>query len=171
MNNSDLTVSAASRGAVDYLRVHVQSRVDLRVAHPEAALDETIAESFPASNLPTSDPNPDDPGTFCNASAPLAVTTEGIGWWPHSTPPAHAENRSLVLFDSGDEIVVQGGENGIRFLLVSGQPLEGPVAWYGPVVMNTQAELQQAFDELERGTFLKDDHRESRVTLAHGNKA
>jgi redox-sensitive bicupin YhaK (pirin superfamily) len=95
-------------------------------------------------------------GTFCNASEPLAVPTEGVGWWPHATPPAEAGNRSLVLFDRGDELVVQGGENGIRFLLVSGQPLQEPVAWYGPIVMNTQAEIQQAFNELERGTFLKD---------------
>jgi redox-sensitive bicupin YhaK (pirin superfamily) len=59
------------------------------------------------------------------------------------------------LFDRGDEVVVPGGENGIRFLLVSGQPLREPVAWYGPIVMNTQAELRQAFDELDQGTFLK----------------
>ena len=59
----------------------------------------------------------------------------------------------MILFDRGDEVVVQGGEHGIRFLLVSGQPLQEPVAWYGPIVMNTQAELRQAFDELERGTF------------------
>ena len=50
-----------------------------------------------------------------------------------------------------------GGENGIRFLLVSGQPLQEPVAWYGPIVMNTKAELRNTFDELERGTFLKHD--------------
>jgi len=50
---------------------------------------------------------------------------------------------------------VQAGEDGIRFLLVSGKPLEEPVAWYGPIVMNTQQELQQAFRELEQGTFLK----------------
>ena len=53
-------------------------------------------------------------------------------------------NRSLVLFDRGDEVVVQAGEQGIRFLLVSGKPLEEPVAWYGPIVMNTEAELRQA---------------------------
>jgi redox-sensitive bicupin YhaK (pirin superfamily) len=82
------------------------------------------------------------------------VPTEGVGWWPHATPPAQVDNRSLVLFDRGDEVVVQGGDNGIRFLLVSGQPLKEPVAWYGPIVMNTQSELRQAFDELERGTFL-----------------
>jgi len=66
-----------------------------------------------------------------------------------------AENRSLILFDSGDEVAVQAGEEGVRFLLVSGQPLREPVAWYGPIVMNTQAQLREAFDELEKGTFLK----------------
>ena len=98
----------------------------------------------------------DGSGTFCNASEPLAVPTENTGWWPHTTPRPDVDNRSLILFDRGDEVVVQAGENGIRFLMVSGQPLREPVAWYGPIVMNTQAELRQAFDDLERGTFLKD---------------
>ena len=93
-------------------------------------------------------------GKFCNASGPLAVPTEGVGWLD-TTPPTEADNRSLVLFDRGDEVEVQAGEDGIRFLLVSGKPLEEPVAWYGPIVMNTQQQLQQAFEELERGTFLK----------------
>jgi quercetin 2,3-dioxygenase len=93
-------------------------------------------------------------GTFRNASEPLAVPTERVGSWPDTAPATEVENRSLVLFDRGDEVVVQGGENGVRFLLVSGRPLEEPVAWYGPIVMNTQAELRRAFEELERGTFL-----------------
>jgi redox-sensitive bicupin YhaK (pirin superfamily) len=93
-------------------------------------------------------------GKFCNASAPLAVPTEPVGW-ADTTPPVAADNRSLVLFDRGDEVTVQAGDQGIRFLLVSGKPLREPVAWYGPIVMNTQAELQQAYQELERGTFLK----------------
>lgn len=93
-------------------------------------------------------------GKFCNASAPLAVPTEGVGW-SDTTPPAEAENRSLVLFDSGDEVAVEAGDDGIRFLLVSGKPLGEPVAWSGPIVMNTQEELRQAFDELQRGMFLK----------------
>jgi len=93
-------------------------------------------------------------GKFCNASAPLAVPTESVGW-ADVTPPSQAENRSLVLFDSGDEVAVQAGDEGMRFLLVSGKPLEEPVAWYGPIVMNTQQELQQAFEELETGKFLK----------------
>ena len=93
-------------------------------------------------------------GKFCNASGPLAVPTEGVGWMDTS-PPAQAENRSLVLFDSGDEVAVQTGDEGIRFLLVSGKPLEEPVAWYGPIVMNTHQELQEAFEDLDRGTFLR----------------
>jgi quercetin 2,3-dioxygenase len=93
-------------------------------------------------------------GKFCNASGPLAVPTEAVGW-ADTKPPTQADNRSLVLFDRGDEIEIQAGEDGVRFLLVSGKPLVEPVAWYGPIVMNTQAELRQAFEELEQGTFLK----------------
>src|SRR4051812_12147258 len=92
-------------------------------------------------------------GKFCNASAPLAVATEGEGW-SDVKPPSAADNRTLVLFDRGDEVEVQAGEEGLRFLLVSGQPPEEPVAWYGPVVMNTQEELRHAFEQLEAGTFL-----------------
>jgi len=93
-------------------------------------------------------------GKFCNASGPLAVPTEGVGWL-ETNPPSEAENRSLVLFDAGDEVEVQSGDDGIRFLLVSGKPLEEPVAWYGPIVMNTQQELRQAVFELQNGTFIK----------------
>ena len=93
-------------------------------------------------------------GKFCNASGPLAVPTEGVGW-ADVTPPSQAEDRSLVLFDRGDEVTVQAGDDGMRFLLVSGKPLEEPVAWYGPIVMNTQEELREAFRELETGKFLK----------------
>jgi len=92
-------------------------------------------------------------GKFCNASAPLAVPTESLGW-ADTAPPMAADNRSLILFDTGDDVEVQAGEDGIRFLLVSGKPLEEPVAWYGPIVMNTQEQLQQAFQELQKGTFL-----------------
>jgi quercetin 2,3-dioxygenase len=93
-------------------------------------------------------------GKLCNASAPLAVPTEPAGW-ADTTPPEEADDRTLVLFDRGDEVSVQAGEKGIRFLLVSGQPLGEPVAWYGPIVMNTQEQLQRAFAELQDGTFLK----------------
>ena len=91
-------------------------------------------------------------GSFRDASDPRAVQTDVVGG---STRPDFIGNRSLVLFDRGDEITVQAGDEGIRFLLVSGTPIEEPVAWYGPIVMNTRAELQQAYDELQRGTFIK----------------
>jgi redox-sensitive bicupin YhaK (pirin superfamily) len=94
-------------------------------------------------------------GRFCNASEPLAVPTEGVGWWLDAAPPVEAGNRSLVLFDQGDEVSVQAGEQGVRFLLVSGKPLAEPVAWYGPIVMNTHEQLQRAFEELRKGTFLE----------------
>ena len=93
-------------------------------------------------------------GRFCNASAPLVVPTESEGW-ADQVPPTSVENRMLVLFDRGDEVTVEAGQQGVRFLLVSGKPLSEPVAWYGPIVMNTQEQLRQAFEELERGTFLK----------------
>lgn len=93
-------------------------------------------------------------GKFCNAPGPLAVPSEA-GGWADTAPPALAQNRWLVLFGRGDEVAVEAGHDGIRFLLVSGKPLQEPVAWYGPIVMNTQEELQQAFRELEMGTFLK----------------
>src|SRR6202042_794755 len=66
-------------------------------------------------------------GKFCNASEPLAVPTEGVGW-ADTTVPTEAGNRSLVLFGTGDQVEVQAGEEGIRFLLVSGKPLQEPVA-------------------------------------------
>ncbi len=120
-------------------------------------------------------------GKFLNASAPLAPPTERVGGAPTrrvggaptervSGAPTRrvgggsgadfteVDNRSLVLFDRGDEVTVQAGDEGIRFLLVSGKPLEEPVAWQGPIVMNTQGELRQAFRDLQRGTFL--DHQE-----------
>ena len=64
-------------------------------------------------------------------------------------------NRSLVQFDRGDEVTVEAGPEGIRFLLVSGKPIEEPVAWYGPIVMNTENELRQAIRELNDGTFIE----------------
>jgi redox-sensitive bicupin YhaK (pirin superfamily) len=93
-------------------------------------------------------------GTFRDASGPRAVQTELVGQ-REETVPSMLGNRSLVLFDRGDEVVVQAGDEGVRFLLVSGKPIEEPVAWYGPIVMNTQSELQHAWDELRAGTFIK----------------
>lgn len=65
------------------------------------------------------------------------------------------QNRTLVLFDSGDTLDVTAGAEGIRFLLISGKPLAEPIAWRGPIVMNTKAELDLAFEEYHKGTFIK----------------
>jgi quercetin 2,3-dioxygenase len=91
---------------------------------------------------------------FCDADKPLSVPTESSGWLD-TDPPSEAVNRTLVLFGDGDDIKVLSGPNGVRFLLAAGKPLKEPVAWYGPIVMNTQDELRQAFKELDNGTFLK----------------
>jgi quercetin 2,3-dioxygenase len=94
-------------------------------------------------------------GTFASASPPLGVLTEKQVDDREIRIREQTGNRSLVLFDSGDTVTVQAGEQGVRFLLVSGKPIAEPVAWYGPIVMNTQAELQQAVAELKEGTFIK----------------
>ncbi len=96
----------------------------------------------------------DGSGTFRDASDPQAVLTDKVEK-PDAAPVYDATNHSLVLFDRGDEVAVQAGPEGIRFLLVSGRPIEEPVAWYGPIVMNTQEQLRQAMAELEDGTFIK----------------
>ncbi|HEY3279808.1 MAG TPA: pirin family protein [Gemmatimonadales bacterium] len=97
-------------------------------------------------------------GSFRDASAPRGILTERVGEGSGDTGTLVRDetgNRSLVLFDSGDEITVQAGDQGIRFLLVSGRPLEEPVAWQGPIVMNTPDELRRAYAELRDGTFIK----------------
>jgi hypothetical protein len=94
-------------------------------------------------------------GDFRAASQPFGVLTEKGSAEEELQVRETTGNRSLVLFDSGDEVTVQAGDEGIRFLLVSGKPIEEPVAWYGPIVMNTRDQLQQAITELNDGTFIK----------------
>jgi len=94
-------------------------------------------------------------GNFRAASAPFGVLTEKTDGVNETLVREQTGNRSLVLFDSGDEVTVQAGDQGVRFLLVSGKPIEEPVAWHGPIVMNTTVELQQAFNELRNGTFIR----------------
>lgn len=92
-------------------------------------------------------------GSFQEASAPQGVLTEDTSrdLTYRSRPVA---NRHLVRFDTGDAIRVSAGEQGLRFLLATGRPLGEPVAWHGPIVMNTQAQIRQALEELEAGTFV-----------------
>ncbi len=95
-------------------------------------------------------------GHFHNASTPKGVLVEKEFRGEEINLRDNSGNRTLVSFDSGDDIVVTAGENGIRFLLCSGRPIEEPVAWYGPIVMNTHEELRQAVQDLNTGNFIKE---------------
>ncbi|MFL5333091.1 MAG: pirin family protein [Geminicoccaceae bacterium] len=94
-------------------------------------------------------------GSFAAASDPRGVLTEKEVDGREVLLRERTGDRSLILFDQGDEVTVQAGEEGIRFLLVSGKPIREPVAWYGPIVMNTQAQIQQAVAELRNGSFIR----------------
>ena len=93
-------------------------------------------------------------GYFCKEKKPLTYETEGENYFDMETGPL-ASNGTLLLFEDGNSVHIETEDNAIRFLLISGKPLREPVAWYGPIVMNTQEELQLAFDEYRKGTFLK----------------
>ena len=93
-------------------------------------------------------------GYFCKEKRPFSFETEGKNYFDMETDSV-ANNTTLILFEDGDSVYIETGEDPIRFLLISGKPLNEPVAWYGPIVMNTQEELKQAFKEYSNGTFLK----------------
>ncbi|MAQ82936.1 pirin family protein [Psychromarinibacter halotolerans] len=97
-------------------------------------------------------------GSFRDASAPEGVRVEKEFNGQELNIRDMSGNRTLVRFGTGDEICVTAGPEGVRFLLVSGQPIKEPVAWHGPIVMNTRAELMQAMKELNNGTFIKAAH-------------
>ena len=100
----------------------------------------------------------DGSGAFDSASIPTGILLEKEIRGEELNIRDMSGNRTLVSFDTGDFVTVQAGEEGIRFLLISGKPIQEPVAWHGPVVMNTREELIQAFDELKNGTFIKPAH-------------
>ncbi len=93
-------------------------------------------------------------GYFCKEKTPFSYEMQGMNYFDMQTD-ASVGNRTLVLFDDGDEIVVSAEADPVRFLLVSGKPIGEPVAWYGPIVMNTRDELRIAFEEYRNGTFIK----------------
>jgi redox-sensitive bicupin YhaK (pirin superfamily) len=94
-------------------------------------------------------------GRFAYASEPFGVLLEKEIDGEEVLVRDATGNRSLVVFDRGDEVTVQAGEEGVRFLLISGKPLREPVAWHGPIVMNTRAELETAMRELREGSFIR----------------
>ncbi|XXK31196.1 pirin family protein [Rhodobacteraceae bacterium nBUS_24] len=94
-------------------------------------------------------------GKFADASTPQGVLLEKEVRGEELNIRDMSGNRTLVQFGTGDEIVVQAGPEGIRFLLVAGTPIQEPVAWHGPIVMNTREELHQAFTDLRNNRFIK----------------
>jgi len=97
-------------------------------------------------------------GRFTDAADPIGVRVEKEVAGQEVNIRDLSGNRTLVRFGGGDEVVVQAGDQGVRFLLVAGRPIQEPVAWHGPIVMNTRAELHQAVKELQNGTFIKSAH-------------
>lgn len=97
-------------------------------------------------------------GRFADASAPAGVLLEKEVMGREVNIRDLSGDRTLVRFGTGDEVTVQAGPEGIRFLLISGAPIQEPIAWHGPIVMNTQQELMQAVSELRNGTFIKPTH-------------
>ena len=92
---------------------------------------------------------------FSDASQPFGVLREAQVNGAEMLVRDRVGNRSLVVFGAGDEISVQAGDEGVRFLLVSGRPLREPIAWHGPIVMNTDAEIRQAMTDLRSGSFIR----------------
>ena len=100
----------------------------------------------------------DGAGAFADASAPSGVLLEKEVAGEELNIRDLSGDRTLIRFGTGDEVTVQAGPEGIRFLLISGAPIEEPVAWHGPIVMNTREELMKAFQDLKNGTFIKPAH-------------
>ena len=97
-------------------------------------------------------------GKFADASQPTGVLLEKEVGGEEVNIRDLSGDRTLIKFGTGDEVTVQAGPEGVRFLLISGAPIDEPVAWHGPIVMNTQDELRQAMRDLNNGTFIKPAH-------------
>ncbi|MCV2869259.1 pirin family protein [Defluviimonas sp. WL0002] len=97
-------------------------------------------------------------GRFSDASRPQGVLLEKEVMGEEVNIRDMSGDRTLIRFGTGDEVTVQAGDKGIRFLLISGAPIEEPVAWHGPIVMNTKAEIMQAMTDLRNGTFIRPAH-------------
>ena len=97
-------------------------------------------------------------GRFRDASNPVGVRVEKEFRGEELNIRDLTGNRTLVRFGNGDEVTVTAGPDGVRFLLVAGRPIQEPVAWHGPIVMNTKEEIRQAMADLRNGTFIRTGH-------------
>jgi quercetin 2,3-dioxygenase len=99
-------------------------------------------------------------GVFCNEKDPFAYDVEGVNYFDMERD-LYVHNGTAVLFGDGEQVTVSAQGDPVRFLLISGKPINEPVAWYGPIVMNTEEELHTAFEEYKKGTFIKYGSRKS----------
>ncbi len=97
-------------------------------------------------------------GIFCNEKNPFAYDVEGLNYFDMERD-FYIRNGTAVLFNDGDQVTVAAQGEPVRFLLISGKPINEPVAWYGPIVMNTEEELRIAFEEYRNGTFIRKQRR------------
>ena len=86
----------------------------------------------------------------------FAYVIEGDGLFDDTGDAPSSGNGTIVVFGDGDEVRVRSGRRSVRFLLAAGKPIGEPVAWHGPIVMNTQEELKTAMTEFRNGTFIRD---------------
>jgi len=93
-------------------------------------------------------------GYFCTEKKPFSYDQEGVNYFDMTRDPLLG-NGDLVLFHEGDQIIVSTEQDPVRFLLMTGRPIREPIAWYGPIVMNTNEELRTAFEEYNNGTFVR----------------
>jgi redox-sensitive bicupin YhaK (pirin superfamily) len=124
----------------EYIDVTIPERTDFR--HPTKPGHTVFAYIFEGQGL------------FCNETDPFAYDVEGRNYFDFQRNPYLGEG-TIVLFEDGDEVVISTEKQNLRFLLISGKPIGEPIAWYGPIVMNTNEELQIAFEEYKQGTFTK----------------
>jgi hypothetical protein len=96
----------------------------------------------------------DGKGYFCQEKKPFTYEVAGVNYFDMQVGPLLGDG-SLVLFGDGEEVYVSTDDEPVRFLIISGKPIGEPIAWYGPIVMNTQEELRVAFEEFDKGTFVK----------------
>ncbi len=91
---------------------------------------------------------------FDKSHIPFEHDAAGVNYFD-MRPPCPCGDGTLVLFGAGTNVVIDTDKHSVRFLLISGKPLNEPIAWYGPIVMNTHEELRKAFQDYQDGTFVK----------------
>jgi redox-sensitive bicupin YhaK (pirin superfamily) len=143
-------IPEAERGDGVRIRVIAGTVGDVRGSVKEIAADPTYLDISVPADTSVTHPIP-------KGHAAFAYVFEGEGLFGVNRDGESEQVAAphLVVFDDGDQVGIKALQNGVRFLLISGKPLNEPVARYGPFVMNTEEEIEEALRDLRRGTFVK----------------